>query len=53
VGDDQVNPHNAAEEPSIEITFDLTHTRVPEPAIPIEEIYAFAMVDGDEPYVTN
>lgn len=45
----QVNPHNATEETRIEITFDLTRTRIPEPTVPIGEDYAFLTVNGDEP----
>ncbi|OED46955.1 hypothetical protein AB838_16770 [Rhodobacteraceae bacterium (ex Bugula neritina AB1)] len=43
----EINPHNATEAPSIEITFDLARTKFPEPTVPLGVEYAFVMVDGD------
>lgn len=45
----KVSAENFAEEPFIEITFDLNRTKIPDPSVPIGEEYAFMTGSGDEP----
>lgn len=47
-----INLQNATEKTRIEITFDLTRTRIPDSTVPIGDEYAFMIAKEDEQYGT-